>query len=32
MSELAILSQQTKEGAIQKLPEMIKQIELLEII
>jgi hypothetical protein len=30
MSELALLSQQTNAGAIQKLPQMIKQIEDLE--
>jgi hypothetical protein len=32
MSELGILSQQTKAGAIQNLPKMLKQIELLESI
>jgi uncharacterized protein (UPF0335 family) len=30
MSELAILSQQTNAGAMQKLPQMIKRIEELE--
>lgn len=30
MSELALLSQQTNAGAIQNLPQMIKQIEDLE--
>jgi len=30
MSELALLSNQTNAGAIQKLPQMIKQIEDLE--
>jgi hypothetical protein len=30
MSELALLSQQTNSGVIQRLPQMIKQIEDLE--